>query len=166
MHNLVGPWNMVLLWCQGRSDTRWLKANSQHMVWSHPTRPHTACGREMDDAKSVHRSTAIQQDHILSVAGDGRDRVCAWFCSYPERLRTRCSQAMEDRKSMRGFAPIQQHHVRSVGKRWKRWSQCGYPAWQFAEPYGPAVTSRNSIVSGWSRLAEMEIVPDWYELAG
>jgi uncharacterized protein (UPF0147 family) len=54
----------------------------------------------MGETESVRGSATIQQDHVLLLASDGRDRVSAWFCNYPARSRT------------------------SVGERWERQSQC------------------------------------------
>jgi hypothetical protein len=85
------------------------------MVQSHPMRSHTACGREIGDAESVHGSTAIQQDHVLPVgATNGRYRVNGWFCSYPARSRTRCGQAIGDTGLVRGSATIQPDYVHAV----------------------------------------------------
>src|SRR5258707_917718 len=101
----------------------------------------------MGETESVRGWAAIEQDHVLPVAGqwarrsqfvvvqlsskityilwagDGRDGVSSSLCSYRARSRTFCGRAIGETESVRGCAAIEQDHVHSVGGRWARRSQ-------------------------------------------
>jgi hypothetical protein len=73
----------------------------------------------MGETESAGGSTVIQQDHVHTVVGDGRDGVSGRFCDYPARSRTDCGSAMGVIESTSGFATIRQDHVQTVGRQWE-----------------------------------------------